>query len=176
MTHWVRSPFYRVKNIKVDMRESEHSYGLLGIEYMMNIEEYSVDRISVCEAHRYEDIYIRLPMNTSHYKTHPSTLHALAGDTTEEEHNRPENRMVTSDINGAGESVSDNAIGAHCDKFSPKPILIDQHKLDPAIKAIHSNSNKQEDGTVLLDSKNIHKRYVCPGTSTPSPNTPSSAE
>ena len=38
--------------------------------------------------------------------------------------------MITSDINGAGESVSDNAIGAHCDKFSPKPILIDQHKAD----------------------------------------------
>ena len=72
-------------------------------------------------------------------------------------------------------SVSDNAIGAHCDKFLPKPILIDQHKLDRATKAIYSNSNKQENDTVLLDSENIHKRCVCPGTSTPSPNTPSLA-
>ena len=82
-------------------------------------------------------------MNASHYKTHPSALHALAGIAIEGEHMKSENRMVTSGINGAGESVSEDAIGTHHDKFSPKPILINQHKLDRAIKAIHSNSDKQ---------------------------------
>ena len=35
-------PFCRVKNIKVDMRESEDGYGLTGIEYTSDTEEYDV--------------------------------------------------------------------------------------------------------------------------------------
>ena len=102
------------------MRESEDSYSRTGIEYRRDTGEYDIHRISVCEVHKYRDKYMHLPMNTPHCKTHPSALRALAGVVSEGEHMEPENRMVTSGDNGAGESVSEDAIGAHRDKFSPK--------------------------------------------------------
>ena len=65
-------PFCRVKNIKIDMRESEDDYNLTGMEYTRNTEEYGRDRILVCITHRYGDTYIYFPKNTSNCKTHPS--------------------------------------------------------------------------------------------------------
>ena len=81
-------------------------------------------------------------MNTSHCETNPSALCVLAGIATKEEDIGTVNRMVASDINNEGDSVSDNTIGAHCDEFSPEPILMDQHKLDHEITTIRLNNDK----------------------------------
>ena len=63
------------------MRVPEDDYGWT--EYMRDTEKYSVDGISVCEAHRGGDEYI-----------HSSARHTLASVDTDEDNIGPENRMV----------------------------------------------------------------------------------
>ena len=64
----------RVENIRIDMREPENGYNLTRVEYRKDTEEYNIDGVSVCVAHRSGDKHISFPKNTSHYKTHPSAL------------------------------------------------------------------------------------------------------
>ena len=60
------TPVCRVKNIKVDMREPENNYNLTRMEYRKDTEQYIIDRVSLCVAHRSGDKHIRFPKNTSY--------------------------------------------------------------------------------------------------------------
>ena len=91
------TPLCRVKNINVDIREPEDGYNLTRMEYRKDTEQYNIDGVSVCVAHRSGDKHISFPKNTSHYKTHPSALRTLV--CAEEEDSGSVNRIITSDIN-----------------------------------------------------------------------------